>query len=205
MINVSAGERAQLNHQTQCAGASGGPCQDLNPRFGECSEDQTVCRVRFILRKESLPLYEDTMDLRVYPETESSEAPVRSIKIGGLRSQLNPILTSLSADSTQMAGTNLVFDQLTVGTTGKPFPLECSRPSDCTVKYPAGTGKGYLCFVARPGEGERGLIPVVIQQAQGISKVLYTPPEKGGSNAGQKAPPQAVQTGKPVPLSSSTE
>jgi hypothetical protein len=145
------------------------------------------------------------MELQVYPETESP-APARLIKIGGVRSQLSPILTSLSADSTQMAGTNLVFDQLTVGATGKPFPLECSRPTDCAVKYPSGTGKGYLYFVARSGQGESGLIPVVLQQAQGVSKVLYTPPEKGVPKAEQKATPSTVQPAKPtVPLSSSTE
>jgi len=145
------------------------------------------------------------MELQVYPETESP-APVRLIKIGGLRSQLNPILTSLSADSTQMSGTNLVFDQLKVGAIGKPFPLACSRPTDCAVKYPSGTTKGYLYFVARSGEGESGLIPVVLQQAQGVAKVLYVPPEKGVSKAEEKPTPQAVQQAKlKVPLSSSTE
>ena len=121
MINVSAGERAQLNRQPACEGKSEGACRDLNQTF-ECPGDGKICKASFVLREESLPNYQDSMELQVYPETESP-APVRLIKIGGIRSQLNPILTSLSADSTQMAGTNLVFDQLKVGATGKPFPL----------------------------------------------------------------------------------
>ena len=123
----------------------------------------------------------------------------------GRSRQISPILTSLSVDSTQMAGTNLVFEQLTVGTTGKPFPPACSRPTDCTVKYPSGTAKGYLYFVARAGQGESGLIPVVLQQAQGVAKVLYTPPEKGASKAEEKPTPQVVPTKPKVHLSSSTE
>jgi len=117
-----------------------------------------------------------------------------------------PVAITIPVIPTDQNYHNLVFEQLTVGATGKPFPLECSRPTDCAVKYPSGTGKGYLYFVARSGQGESGLIPVVLQQAQGVAKVLYTPPEKGASKAEEKSTPLAAQPAKPkVPLSSSTE
>jgi hypothetical protein len=206
MINVSAGERVQLNHQPECTGKSGGLCRDLNPRFGDCSGDQTICKVTFILRRESLPTYQDSMEVQVYPETQSP-APIRPIKIGGLRSQLSPVLAYLSTDFTQMSGINLVFDQIAVGAGGKPTDITCSRPTDCTVTYPPGTKKGYLYFVAQPGQGENGLIPVVLQEAQGLGKVLYTPPEKPAPKTAEKAAaPEAVPPPKPkVPLSSVTD
>jgi hypothetical protein len=204
MINVAAGQRAQLNRQPPCQGTTTGACRDLNQTF-DCPVDGKICRASFVLRKESLPSYQDSMELQVYPDVASS-APVRPITIGGVRSQLNPVLTTLSSDSTQMTGNNLVFDQLMVGVDGKPIPMTCSRPTDCTVTYPTGTKKGYLNFIAQAGQGERGLVPVMLQQAQGIAKVLYTPSEKPAAAAPGGATPQVVQPAKPqVPLSSSTE
>ena len=47
---------------------------------------------------------------------------------------------------------------------------------------------------------------ILLQQAQGIAKVLYTPSEKPAAAAPGGATPQVVQPAKPqVPLSSSTE
>ena len=204
MINVSTGERAQLNHQPSCTERPGGACDDLNQAF-ECPGDGKICTVSFVLRREFVPNFQDSMDLQVHPEIVSA-APVRVIKIGGLRSQLNPLLSSITADFGQMTGTNLVFDELMVGVSGKPIKMDCSHPTDCVVSYPANTPKGYLYFVAQKGGGESGLIPVVLQQAQGISKVLYTPSQKPGANPAGGSTPQVVQPAKPkVPLSSSTE
>jgi hypothetical protein len=204
MINVAAGQRAQLNRQPACQESQIGACQGLNQTF-ECPVDGKVCQVSFVLRKDLLPSYQDSMELQVYPDV-LSDAPVRPIRIGGLRSQLNPILTYLTNDLTQMAGSNLVFDHIRVGVSGESIPIKCSRPTDCTVTYPAGTSKGYLYFVAQPDQGERGLIPVMLQQAQGLGKVLYTPPERPGPNAVGSSTPQVVQPVQPkVPLSSTTE
>jgi hypothetical protein len=205
MINISEGERAQFNHQSMCQGTNNLACSDLNQTF-DCAGDGKICRVTFVFRKESLTSYRDSMDLQVYPEHPLTfNATIGVIKIGGLRSQMNPILGSISSDSTQLAGNNLVFDQLVVGAGGKPISMICSAPSDCNITYPSTTKKGYLYFVARPDQGEGGLVPVMLQNAQGMAKVLYTPPEKPSPPA-TGTQPQAMQPVQPtVPLSSRIE
>jgi len=197
MINVSTGERVQLNHQADCDGNKTEACADLNPRF-QCPGEGKICEATFVLRKQALPSYRDSMDLLVFAENPVPNAPIKPIKIGGLRSQISPILTSISSDSTQLSGNNLVFDQLAVGAEGKPIKMSCSPPTDCSVTYPPGTGKGYLYFVAQPGRDESGLIPVVRQGTQGVTKVLYTPPTQPHVSTPQVEQPK-------VPLSSTAE
>jgi hypothetical protein len=205
MINVSSGERVQLNKERPCSdGRVSNACSDLNQRL-TCQGNGKICDVYFALRSKDFAKYQDRMQLQVYPERPPQRgATVAPIAIGGLKSQIAPILTSVSADSTQLSGSNLVFDQLAVGAdpNQKIIQMTCSPPTDCTVSYPSGMKKGYLYFVVKPGQGESGLVPVILQGAQGISKVMYSPPEKA------TAKPSVVTTQQvahpKVPLSSAT-
>jgi hypothetical protein len=189
MCNVAEDESARLNRVPRCNDKR--ECEDMNQAF-KCDAAEHTCKVSFVLRKETLLSYRDSMDLEIFtpPQDPSRKLiPLNPIVIGGVRSQVNPLLSTISSDSKQLPGRNLLFRTMRVGASGPSVPLNCaSSGTYCTVtKYPPEVkDPAFLYFVVQSNVGQDGLIPVQKQDTSGLTPVQYTPPPPAKDAAQQK-------------------
>ena len=81
-----------------------------------------------------------------FGDSSSVSSPTATLQY--LRSNAQPIVTTINDAQTVMSGKNLFFKHIRVGDTGQALPLTCaSDGSECRVlSYPR-TGDGYLYFL----------------------------------------------------------
>jgi hypothetical protein len=176
----------------------------LNPKLGSVSIPASLCKSmdtcpQTDIRQFDFTILKDTyaeLDDVMAVEVKVGGAPSGYYRIGPVLSAVTPLVKSVTVGgdgkSTEVAGLNLIFDAVRVGSNTKEYPATCksSMGQDwCTYLIDSAKTAGPIYFVKNATSTSPKVIgPLRLLAADGITigaALAYTPPPAPKGGAGQ--------------------